>query len=236
MSSPPPREIGDAETRSGSGEPRDALERYAAELFRAEEPLLAELREETERRGFPLVQVPARTGLLLRILVTATGARRILEVGTLGGYSSLWMAAALPPGGRLLTLEKSAEHAALAREFVERASLADVVEVREGVAADLLPAIGPDGRFDLVFLDADKESYLLYLDHAARLLRPGGLFLADNAFWHGRVLEREPEDAATIGIQAFNRALARSESFLATILPVGDGVALAVRTASARGA
>jgi predicted O-methyltransferase YrrM len=219
------------EVRSGVPSPRDPLERYAAELFDREDPLLAELRAEMERRGLPLIQVPVRTGLLLRILVVATGAKRILEIGTLGGYSALWMAAALPAGGRILSLEKESGHAQLAREFLEVAGLDDKVEVREGVAADLLPALGPEGSFDLVFLDADKESYTLYLEHAARLLRAGGLLLADNAFWQGRVLE-EPADPASAGVQAFNHALAASEAFLATILPIGDGVAMGVRRGS----
>jgi len=220
---------GGGDDRSGSPPPRDALERYASELFDEEEPLLAELRAEIERRGFPTIQVPARTGLFLRILARAVGARRVLEVGTLGGYSALWMARGLLPGGRLVTLEKSAAHVQLARDFVERAGLREVVEVRQGLAAELLPGIGPDGTFDLVFLDADKESYLLYLQHAERLLRPGGVIAADNAFWQGRVLEGEPEDSSTVGIQTFNRALAGSEAFLATIVPVGDGIALGVR-------
>ena len=227
-----PAADGRADVRSGAGAPRDALEAYAADLFRGETPLLAELRAEMERQGLPLIQVPARTGLFLQILVAATGARRILEIGTLGGYSALWMAPALPPGGTLLTLEKSAKHAALARDYVARAGLAHVVEVRQGLAADLLPSLGPGGSFDLIFLDADKENYGLYLEHAARLLRPGGLLLADNAFWGGRVLEPAHDDPPTVGIQAFNRALAGSDAFLATIVPVGDGVAMGVRRGS----
>ena len=225
---PPPGEV-----RSGTPPPRDPLERYAADLFDREDPLLTELRAEMERRGFPLIQVPVRTGLLLRILVAATAARSVLEIGTLGGYSALWMAAALPAGGRILSLEKETERAALAREFIEVAGVEGLVEVREGVAAELLPGIGPEGGYDLVFLDADKESYTLYLEHAARLLRPGGLLLADNAFWQGRVLE-EAGDPATEGIQAFNRALAASEAFLATIVPSGDGVAIGVRRGEGR--
>lgn len=220
---------GDADARSGADAPRDALEAYATELFAREDPLLAELREEMARRGLPSIQVPARTGLFLRVLVAATAPRRVLEIGTLGGYSALWMAGALPEGGRITTLEKSARHVALAREFVERAGLEGVVEVRQGLAADLLPGLGPDGGFDIVFLDADKERYLLYLEHAKRLLRPGGLLLADNAFWHGRILEVDPEDPSTAALQAFNRALAESDDFLATIVPVGDGVAVGVR-------
>lgn len=224
-----------ARRTDGTGPPRDALEAWADRLFTREEPLMEELRAALDERGFPLIQVPARTGLLLRVLVAATGARRILEIGTLGGYSALWMGAELPPDGRLLTLEKEPEHAALARDFVARAGLADRVEVREGVAAELLPDVGPDGAFDLVFLDADKESYTGYLEHARRLLRPGGLLVADNAFWQGRVLDDAPDDEATRGIVAFDRALAEASDFMATIVPVGDGVVVGVKRAGPPG-
>ena len=217
-------------SRDGSGPPRSELEAYAQELFVREDPLLAELRAEQEARGFPLIQVPARTGQLLGILIRAVAARKVVEVGTLGGYSALWMAKALPSDGRLVTLEKSPEHAALAREFIDRAGRTEMVEVRVGDAADLLQDLGPAGGWDAMFLDADKERYGIYLKHAERLLRPGGLLLADNVFWRGRVLQEAGEaDAATHALQDFNRALAGHDAFDATILPVGDGVAVAVR-------
>jgi len=208
-------------TRDGAGPPLSELEEYATELFVQEDPLLAELRAEMEARDFPLIQVPARTGQLLSILVRACGARRVLEVGALGGYSALWMASALPADGRLLTLEKEREHAELAREFIERAGRSEVIEVRVGNATDLLPAVDDQGTWDVVFLDADKERYGFYLKHAERLLRPGGLLLADNVFWQGRILEESGEaDEATRALQEFNRALAGHSSFDATIVPV----------------
>lgn len=215
----------------GSGPPRSELEAYAEELFVREDPLLAELRAEQEARGFPLIQVPARTGHLLSILVRAVSARRVVEVGTLGGYSALWMAKALTrDGSRLVTLERSPEHAALAREFIDRAGRREMVEVRVGDASEILPELGPDGGWDLVFVDADKERYGVYMKQAERLLRPGGLLVADNVFWQGRVLEESGEaDDATRALQDFNRALAGHDAFDATILPVGDGVAVAVR-------
>jgi len=214
----------------GSGPPRSELEQYATDLFVREDPLLAELRAEMESRDLPMIQVPARTGLLLSILVRACGARRVLEVGTLGGYSALWMAPSLPAEGRLVTLEQSPDHAELAREFIERAGRSEHMEVRVGNAAELLPAVEDEGRWDVIFIDADKERYGFYLKHAERLLRPGGLLLADNVFWQGRNLEETGEaDETTRAPQEFNRALAGHSSFDATILPVGDGVALGVR-------
>ena len=201
---------------------------YAASLFATEDELLAEVRREMERRDFPMIQVPASTGKLLQVLVAAVGGRRVLEIGTLAGYSAIWMARALPADGRLLTLEKEEEHATVARRFLERAGLSDVVEVRVGEATELLGEIGPDGGWDVVFVDADKESYPLYAEHAARLLRPGGLLLADNALWHGKVVEPDP-DETTRSVLGFNEAMAASEAFTATVVPVGDGVMVAAR-------
>ena len=208
----------------------EELAAYADDLFVREDPLLAELRAEMEAKGFPSIHVPARTGLLLQILVRATGARRIVEVGTLGGYSALWMARALPAGGMIVTMEKEPERVALARKFIERAGLSEAVDVRHGRAIDLLREIDPDGSVDMVFLDADKESYPAYLAEARRLLRPGGLLVADNAFWKGKVVaEPAPDDKATRGVRAFNRALAEDPEFSATVVPTGDGVAGGVR-------
>lgn len=214
-----------AEGPTGS-DPR--LHAYIADLFCEEDELLVELREALEEKGFPVIHVPAITGKTLQVLVKAAGARRVLEVGTLGGYSAIWMARALPGDGELVTVEKSPEHAELAREFVRRAGLEDLIRVRVGDARDEMAALGPDGSFDVVFLDADKESYADYLAEARRLLRPGGLLIADNALWKGKVLE-EGGSEADRGIRAFNRALAEGSGFTAMILPVGDGVAVGVK-------
>lgn len=219
---------GDDRRADGSGPPREALEAWADDLYVREDAVLANLCSAMEERDLPLIQVPARTGLLLHLMVRATGARRVLEIGTLAGYSAVWMGRALPPDGRLLTLEKEPGHAELARESLRGAGLDDRVEVREGRAADLLPELDA-GAWDLVFIDADKESYPLYLEHAARLLRPGGVVLADNAFWHGEVLEDDPVEESTKRLLDFHRQLAASPDFQATVLPVGDGVALGVR-------
>lgn len=217
-------------SEADGGPSRAELEDYAQDLFVREDPLLVELRAEQEARGFPSIQVPARTGHLLAILLRAVGARKVVEVGTLGGYSALWIAKALPSDGRVVTLEKEPEHAALAREFIDRAGRAEMVEVRLGDAVEVLQDLGPDGGWDAMFVDADKERYGVYLKHAQRLLRPGGLLMADNVFWQGRILDDSEEaDAATRALQDFNRALAGHDQFDGTILPVGDGVAVAVR-------
>lgn len=212
----------------GEDNPGAALQRYVEERFATEDDVLTDLRRGLKERGFPEIQVSPSTGRTLQLLVTASGGTKVLEVGTLGGYSAIWMGRGLAEGGRLVSVEIDPDHAAFARDFVSRAGLSDHVEVRVGDAREIVPELGPDGSFDLVFLDADKEGYLGYAREAFRLLRPGGLLLADNAFWNGRVLE-EPKDDATRGIQALNEHLAAESSLTATILPVGDGLAVAVK-------
>ncbi|MDX1568827.1 MAG: O-methyltransferase [Longimicrobiales bacterium] len=207
----------------------DAVLEYVDALFVEEPALLSELRQELEERGLPLIQVPARTGRVLELLARVADARRVLEIGTLGGYSALWLLRGMAPDGRLVTVEKVPEHAELARELFQRAGEAHRVEVRVGDAREVVSELGLDGTWDLVFIDADKEGYSGYLAQAARILRPGGVVLADNALWQGRVLDEEDREASTEGVRAFNRALARSDDFQATILPVGDGVAFGVR-------
>ncbi len=209
--------------------PAARFDGYLEELFAREDDLLKQLRAEMERQKLPVIQVPATSGRALQVLAAAVGARRILEVGTLAGYSAIWMARALPPGGALVTLEKDEVRAALAMEFVRRASLETVVDVRVGEASELLQDLDPEAPFDLVFVDADKEGNREYAEHAARLLRPGGLLIVDNALWRGTVLEEEPGDERDRAVAEFNREIADDRRFLGTILTVGDGLLVAVR-------
>lgn len=206
----------------------DALDRYVRRLFAREDDALRRTRERADAAGMPRIQLPPATARVLQLLVRAAGVRRAVEVGTLAGYSAVWIARALPVGGRLVTLEINPEHAAVARRSLRDAGVADRVEVRVGDAAGQLAALGPDGSFDLVFVDADKQRYGMYLDEAARLLRPGGLFVADNAFWKGRV-ENPGSDETAVLLDRFNRTVAADPRFDATILPVGDGLLVGVR-------
>lgn len=213
-----------------------ALEAYDAALFAREDGLLVELRQEIERRELPRIHIPPAEGKVLQLLLRAIGARRVLEIGTLGGYSAIWMARALPPDGELITLELEEDRAALAREFLRRARLAPRVEVRVGPAADTLRELcarGGEASFDACFIDADKESYPAYLRWARRLVRVGGLILGDNAHWSGHIVEEPAPDEGTAALQQFNRALARDPGLESTILPVGDGLAVALVTSSA---
>ena len=216
----------------------EALQAYTEALFAQEDELLRRLRADKEASGFPRIHVSPAQGRLLQLLLRAVGARRVLEIGTLGGYSAIWMARALPEGGQLLTLELAEERAAFARDYVRRAGLGGRVEVRAGPAADTLHTLvakGEEGRFDACFIDADKESYPAYLHWARRLVRRGGLILADNVFWSGRVLDDPSDDEGTRAIQQFNRSLARDGGVDATLVPIGDGLALALVTGEATG-
>lgn len=205
------------------------LSDYVTTLFAPEDALLQDLRSEASRRGFPDIAISPEVGRLLQILLVAIGARRVLEIGTLAGYSAIWIARALGSSGRLLTVEIDPARADLARSFLDRAGLAGIVEVRVGDAAETAAAlVANNERFDAVFIDADKERYGTYLDLALALVRPGGLILADNAFWSGRVLDDAPDDEGTAALQAFNRRLADHPALLSTIVPVRDGLAVAV--------
>jgi predicted O-methyltransferase YrrM len=201
---------------------------YIAGLFGAEDELLASLREEADRTGLPPIAISTDEGRLLQVLLTAINARRVLEVGTLGGYSAICMARALPPGGRLLSIEINDLHASFARKYVDRAGLGERVEIRVGRALDVLPSL--DGtRYDAMFLDADKEPLPTYFEWAIRLVRPGGLIIGDNALWGGKVYAEEAvPDEKTRAVREFNRRMASDPRVLGIIVPTHDGVAVAV--------
>jgi predicted O-methyltransferase YrrM len=182
-----------------------AVDHYFVDLFHLTDDRLEETLRATEAAGLPAIQVSALQGRLLFLLARVQGARRILEIGTLGGYSSLWLARALPPGGRLLSLELEARHAEVARANLARAGVADRVEICVGPAVDSLARLGAEGTapFDLVFIDADKESYPAYLDGAVRLARPGTLIIADNVIRNGTIVDALHPDPRVQGIRRF---------------------------------
>jgi predicted O-methyltransferase YrrM len=171
--------------------------------------------------------VSVETGRLLATLVHAAGAARVLEVGTLFGYSGVWIARALAEGGHLDTLELSDAHADAAEGWFAEAGLADRVTVHRGPALETLA--GLEGSYDAVFLDAAKAEYVAYAEHAARLLRVGGSMLADNVIWSGRVADPTVTDDDTEGIRRFHELIAEDPRWDSTVLPVGDGVSVSVR-------
>ena len=168
-----------------------------------------------------------------QLLARAIGARRVLEIGTLGGYSTIWLARALPTGGRVVTIEAEPRNADIARASIDRAGIGDRVEIRVGRAADVLPDLAGDEPFDFVFIDADKESNTVYLDWAARLGRPGALVIVDNVVRSGRVADPADDSAQVAGVRAGLAMLADDPRFEATALQTldakgWDGIALAV--------
>jgi predicted O-methyltransferase YrrM len=158
------------------------------------------------------------------MLVRISGARRILEVGALAGYSTICLARALPAGGRLISLEVAPKHAQIANHFVSQAGLAEKVEIRVGPALTSLEALAADARFDLMFIDANKDQYPEYLDWALRLVRPGGLILADNALSRALVPEQGGRDTNARGTQTYNDRVAQDPRLEATILLTRDGL------------
>lgn len=199
---------------------------YAEELVAPETEAHRWIVAQLAARGLPAIQVSALEGKLLALLAAIAGARRLLELGTLGGYSGLWLLSLLPPGARLLTVELDPAHATLAREAFHRAGEEGRTEILEGDAREIVPRLVDGEPFDLVFLDADKGGYPFYLERAKELLRPGGLLLADNAFWDGRVVAEGEVDEETRAIREFSRRLAGDPRFQTTIVPVRDGLAL----------
>ena len=201
------------------------LEAYLRPLFWPEDALLQELARDIAARG-PQIQVSAEEGRLLALLVTLSGAGRVLEVGTLFGYSGVWMARALAPGGHLDTIEFTPLHASAAGEWFERAGLGSRVSVHEGAALEVLPRLS--GPYDLAFFDAAKAEYCDYLDHALRMVRPGGLILADNVSWNGRVAGGDADDADVRGIRDYNARIASDPRLSSSVIPVGDGLSVSV--------
>src|SRR3954471_9616256 len=205
----------------------EALQQYLSSRYWTEDDLLLEVKADIAERG-PQIQVSAEAGRLLSLLVRAAGARRVLEVGTLFGYSGIWMARELPADGRLDTIEVEALHADAAEHWFERAGLSDRVTVHRGRGVDVLPTL--QGPYDMAFIDADKGGYPDYTRMALERLRPGGLIVADNAIRGGRIVETGA-GADIHGIRAMHDMLAGASSgVIATTLPVGDGMAIAVKT------
>ena len=208
----------------------DAIERYLAGLNRSGSEVLDDIARGNAQRGLPLID--AEVGALLRMLATAIDALRILEIGTAIGYSGIWLASALPPGGMLITMEKSEERAREARDNFARAGVADRVSVLVGDAQLKLAKVA--GPFDLIFQDGDKRLYTPMLDRLVALLRPRGLLVTDNVLWDGEVApgftaapQRPAED--TDAIAEYNRRLAAHPQLLTSTVALRDGVAISVK-------
>ena len=199
-----------------------ALDAYIQERSGPSDDLLQELLDIARQEGLPPIQVPPALGRLLSLLIHIAGVRRILEIGTLAGYSTIWMARALPEDGRLISLEVEPRHAALATRFLTRAGLAERADVRVGPALESLASLVEEPPFDLVFIDADTLSLPAYLDWALRLTRPGGLILADNVL--RGVLEPGSATAQVQAMRTYNDRVAQDPRLEAIILLTRDGL------------
>ena len=210
----------------------DQVDKYfCTQLIPADAMLDASLAASDEA-ALPAIQVTAAQGKFLNLLVQMCGARRILEIGTLGGYSTIWMARALPPDGQLISLEIDARHAALARENLSRAGLQDRATVWTAPALDSLATLAAQAvaPFDLVFIDADKQNYPAYFDAVIDRMAPGGLIIADNVLWDGKVTEPAQEhDEKTAALVAYARKVYNDARVEQVMVPIRDGVLIARR-------
>jgi predicted O-methyltransferase YrrM len=208
-----------------------AVDAYLTETLVAQDAALAQAVRDQNAAGMPPIEVAPANAKLLHLLARMVGARRVLEIGTLGGYSTIWLARALPADGLVTTIEAEPRNAAVARASIDRAGVGDRVEIRVGRAAEVLPTL--DGPYDLVFIDADKESNTIYLDAAARLGRPGAVVVVDNVVRSGRVADPAATDTQVEGVRRGLEMLARDPRFDATALQTldakgWDGIALAI--------
>ncbi len=213
----------------------DAIDSYVGDLFLKKDAALDATIKSIHEAGMPQISIFPNQGAFLQILIRISKARRILEIGTLGGYSSIWLARGLPDDGKLVTIELQEKYAAVARKNIERAKLLDKVDIRIGDAVKHMKTMihekEPD--FDIIFLDAHKPSYEQYLELSLPLTHPGSLIIADNAIYSGEVVNSHSKDELVLGIRRFNKALANHPKLEATILPTIsqkglDGIAIAV--------
>ena len=220
--------LGMGDTKAGAGDDGamwTAVDAYLADHLIAKDDVLEAALRDSEAAELPPIQVTALQGKMLGMFARMVGARRILEVGTLGGYSTIWLARALPEGGRLVTLEAAAKHAAVARKNLERAGVLGKVELREGPALETLPRLVAEGAgpFDMIFLDADKEHNAEYLQWAIRLSRVGTVIVTDNVVREGAVIDAASEDPMVQGTRRFFEAVAAEPHVTATAIQTVSG-------------
>ena len=211
------------------------VDSYISDLFNPEDAALTAAELSHKKEGIPHINVSPNLGKLLYLLAKLINAKKILELGTLAGYSTIWLAKALPDTGQVISLEVDPHHADIARKNISRAGLSGKIEIRVGKAIELLPQLVTEnaGPFDMIFIDADKPPYTEYFEWALKMSRPGTLIIADNVIRDGKVLDPNHDDPMVQGAQRFNKALAANDRVNATILQtIGvkeyDGMAIAI--------
>jgi caffeoyl-CoA O-methyltransferase len=200
---------------------------YLAALTTPEDDILRSLIVDARDAGIPPIWVSPEQGSFLQILLAAIRAKEVVEIGTLAGYSAIWMARALPENGHVRTIEISSKHANFARHWIARTDVAKRIKVFHGSGVEILPQF-QDNSADAAFIDADKEGYPLYLKECLRIVRHGGLILADNAFGFGQIFEGI--DSGAIAMRAFNEIMAKEAALRSIIIPIGDGLWVGVKT------
>ncbi len=202
--------------------------RYIAEHTVREDAFLADLKRAAVAEGIPSIWVAPEQASLMQVLLKLVGAREVVEVGTLAGYSAIAMARALPSDGLVRTIEIVPKHAEFAKRWVARSDVATRVVVHVGGGMEVLPGFARDSA-DAAFLDADKASYPLYLEECLRIVRSGGLIMADNAFAFGQLLDPHPTDREVPAVRAFNEVIAKESRLHSVIVPIGDGLWVGVK-------
>jgi len=207
----------------------DQISQYISSLFAVEDSTLRMAREESPKRGLPSISIKPEEGRFLQFLVRACGAKKAVEIGSLGGYSGIWIGRGLLPGGKLYTLDKDSKHAEVAREHFAAAGLQDVIEILIGDAHRSLLEIKELGPFDFVFIDAEKPGYPVYFNWAIENTREGGIIAAHNAFRKGTVVGIGQDDDHSELMRQFNQQIANEKRLISTIYPAGDGTLISVK-------
>ncbi|MEM6520605.1 MAG: class I SAM-dependent methyltransferase [Cyanobacteria bacterium P01_C01_bin.70] len=208
------------------------LHDYLLSVSLREHPVLAELRQATSEHAMGQMQIAPEQGQLIALMVKLAKVERALEIGVFTGYSALVVALALPPGGQLVACDVSEEYTAIAQKFWQKAGVADKIDLRLAPAVETLQQLleaGEHSQFDFAFIDADKSNYDTYYEQALQLVRPGGLIAIDNVLWHGRVADATIKDNRTEKIRALNQKLLQDDRIDLSLLPIGDGLTLALK-------
>lgn len=204
----------------------EELYKYITDTFIHEDELLKQIVADTESKNIPLIQVSPETGKLLGMFIKMIGAKSILEIGTLTGYSTIWMARALPPDGKVTTLELTKAHADEALKNYKKTGLENMITLMLGKAVDSLDALA-GSSFDLVFIDADKENCVNYFNKVIEMVRPGGLIITDNTLRRGEVIDPNPGPGA-MGIIAYNKLAANDSRVESLLVPIDDGITISL--------
>jgi predicted O-methyltransferase YrrM len=205
---------------------------YLQSVSLREPEILTQLRQETAQHPMAQMQIAPDQGQFMALLVQLMGAKKTLEVGVFTGYSSLVVALALPPEGKVVACDVSEEYTSIARRYWQQAGIADKIELHIAPAQETLKSLlaeGQAGTFDFAFIDADKSNYEIYYEHALELVRPGGLIIVDNVLWSGRVADPQVQDNRTKAIRSLNQKLHQDQRVTLSLVPIGDGLTLALK-------